>query len=933
MKLGIKYLLMTVFIVLLLSVSLEGISLNLFSRKIHDLTKDLFTEKLDRLTALAYQQDELYFEGVYKDIDTGRQRLIDKLGIDYRMLKDQTSYVFVIDTTGKVILHPAESRWGTTFRNKIEKGKPIFPEAAMNYMNAVRQGEYSYTWHGIKKWCVFKMYEPWGVFFCQTTSVANRDNVVMSFLLVSAGAAILVILLGMVITLWLSQRLIYPVNLVIARLHKIARGELTFSSAAKSRTTDDEIILLDQAVNKMAEDLSKVTVSRDHVDNILNAAAEGIMGLDVHGKHTFINLSATRMLGYDPDELIGQKSHDLWHHTKADGTQCTEPECSIYAALTNGTVYKRNDEIFWRKDGTSFPVEYACTPLLKNGVITGAVVTFNDITDRKQAEAALSASESQWQSLVKEAPARIIMLSQEGRILFVNHQERIGYNKYQTGQLALDTLDIIERSQFSDALKKVFTTARSSSYQSRHKLADGSEHWCDNHLGPVRSEQGIKAAIWITFDITERILAEDNNRKLSQAVAQSSASIIITDRSGAIEYCNPAFSNTSGYRLDEVFGQNIRILKSGEHPDDFYRAMWEKLLFGQCWTGEIRNRKKDGGLFWESVHISPVLNSDNKITHFVAIIEDISERKEMEANLRANETKLIGALEEVKKYNQQLEQAQDQLIQQEKLAAIGFLAAGVAHEINNPLGYVQGNLTALQDYTNTLLKMNSFLTPFSEAAVAGDLNKAADIRAEVAKAREELELDYITADIGKLLVETNNGLDRIKNIVQGLKSFSRSDTGKMQTANVNAILDGIVNIVWNEIKYHADLVKDYAVLPLVECNPQQLGQVFLNLLVNAAQSMPVKGVITLRTFLRNAAVVVEVRDTGTGIPDDIKNKIFDPFFTTKEPGKGTGLGLSISYDIIKKHGGFIDLQSKAGEGTVFSVVLPHTRAQSPKAKV
>jgi len=255
---------------------------------------------------------------------------------------------------------------------------------------------------------------------------------------------------------------------------------------------------------------------------------------------------------------------------------------------------------------------------------------------------------------------------------------------------------------------------------------------------------------------------------------------------------------------------------------------------------------------------------------------------------------------------QKVEQAQGQLLQSEKMASIGQLAAGVAHEINNPIGFVNSNLGTLKSYVDRMLTLIDICKEGN--ATAADF-KAADF-------------DYLRDDIGDLISESRDGLERVKKIVANLKDFSHVDEAEWQEADLNAGLDSTLNVVWNEIKYKADVVKQLAVLPPVYCIAAQINQVFMNLLVNAAQAIDQKGTITLRSGVEGGSVWIEVADTGLGMSAEVQKRIFEPFFTTKPVGKGTGLGLSMSYDIIHKHGGSIVVTSEPGKGTVFRVQLP-----------
>ena len=259
--------------------------------------------------------------------------------------------------------------------------------------------------------------------------------------------------------------------------------------------------------------------------------------------------------------------------------------------------------------------------------------------------------------------------------------------------------------------------------------------------------------------------------------------------------------------------------------------------------------------------------------------------------------------------------AQSQLLQSEKMASIGVLAAGVAHEINNPIGFVNSNLGSLQRYAHSLLRLLDAYEGLEPRLSAQD-------RDDIQRLKVEVDADYLREDLDSLLSESLDGLGRVKRIVQDMKDFSHVDGGDLQFADLESGLNSTLNVVWNEIKYKAEVTKDYAGIPAIECYPSQLNQVFMNLLVNAAHAIEASGHITLRTGHDEAWVWVEVEDTGKGIAPDHLSRIFEPFFTTKPVGQGTGLGLSLSYGIVQKHGGRIELTSEVGKGTRFRVVLP-----------
>lgn len=265
----------------------------------------------------------------------------------------------------------------------------------------------------------------------------------------------------------------------------------------------------------------------------------------------------------------------------------------------------------------------------------------------------------------------------------------------------------------------------------------------------------------------------------------------------------------------------------------------------------------------------------------------------------------------------ELQETQTQLIQSEKMAALGQLVAGVAHELNNPISFVYANMKELQNYSTAITELLELLTH--------DL-KSKDFHEKLQEKLNELnqkyDLEFIQKDIDNLVGESLVGSQRVKNVVQNLRNFSRLDEADYKEVDLHEGLESTLLLLNNEIKNRIEVHKDYGKLPKVYCNPGYINQVFMNLLHNATQAIEGKGEIRITTRCANGQVEVEIRDNGKGIPEEIRHKIFDPFFTTKTVGKGTGLGLSISYNIIQKHGGKILLESEEGKGTTFTVVLP-----------
>jgi two-component system, NtrC family, sensor kinase len=356
---------------------------------------------------------------------------------------------------------------------------------------------------------------------------------------------------------------------------------------------------------------------------------------------------------------------------------------------------------------------------------------------------------------------------------------------------------------------------------------------------------------------------------------------------------------------------------------------------------EPTSASDDGGLRAEIVRLNKIVKaliaraeremsaglSDFGILQATVILEaQVKDRtRELKETLDKNE-QITRDLQREKKEQQKLlrklEDAQAQLLQSEKLASIGQLAAGVAHEINNPIGFVNSNLRTLLTYSKRLLRLIDEYDEGTRAMPAG----SPETRERIAALKREIDFDFMRSDLLELIEESIDGATRVRKIVLDLRDFSRVGEVEWQSADLCAGLDSTLNLVWNEIKFKADIVKDYRAMPRVECIPSQINQVFMNILVNAAQSIQVRGTISLSSGCDGDFAWISVADTGMGIPAENLGKIFDPFFTTKPVGQGTGLGLAVSYGIIKAHGGRIDVASEVGKGTTFTIRLPIRRA-------
>lgn len=347
------------------------------------------------------------------------------------------------------------------------------------------------------------------------------------------------------------------------------------------------------------------------------------------------------------------------------------------------------------------------------------------------------------------------------------------------------------------------------------------------------------------------------------------------------------------------------------HPEDvpqIFSSIAKLFTEGER-TYEYRFMSRSGQYVWMHDMLRLIRDEAGNPVEVVGSLTDITERKKME-------DALFKKGEEQQSLIKKLQEAHEQLLQSEKMASVGQLAAGIAHEINNPIGFINSNVGTLQNYVE---KLFSVIDEF-EKLIKDDSQDSTIAKMNVI--HEEADLTFLKDDIHDLVSESMDGLKRVKDIVQSLKDFSHVGETDWQEADIHHGIDSTLNIVNNEIKYKANVIKDYGQLPPVKCVISQVNQVIMNLLVNASHAIKENGVIKISTGCEKEGVWIKVLDTGSGIPPENLNRIFEPFFTTKPVGSGTGLGLSLSYGIIKKHGGRIEVNSTVGKGTCFTVHLP-----------
>jgi two-component system, NtrC family, sensor kinase len=461
--------------------------------------------------------------------------------------------------------------------------------------------------------------------------------------------------------------------------------------------------------------------------------------------------------------------------------------------------------------------------------------------------------------------------------------------------------------------------------------------WLFFTAAPIMDMQGqVVGAIETLQDVTRRRQAEDELRRhrneLENMIADRTAQLLSThtELEAFLENASVGIIATANNRvlrgnkkfvemfeLGDVLPHGLetrRLFKSDEDFMALGRIAHPVLSRGDSLLHEMEVCTFTGHRLWVQI-IAYVANPSEPTAGTWWLLQDRTEVRRVQSELELN-------YERIKQTNSRLEEAQNQLLQSEKMASIGQLAAGVAHEINNPIGFVSSNLGSLRSYIEPVFSLLTLLKNLPPATLPAELS------AELERVDAAVDLDFVQEDLPQLLSESEEGLSRVKKIVQDLKDFSRVDHADWQDADLNAGLESTLNVVMNEVKYKAEVRKHYGELPPVRCIAAQLNQVFMNLIVNAAHAIPERGTITLASRTENDWVCIEVADTGTGMTEEVKRRIFEPFFTTKPVGKGTGLGLSLSFSIVQKHGGRIEVDSEPGVGTRFRIWIP-VHASSP----
>jgi PAS domain S-box-containing protein len=632
---------------------------------------------------------------------------------------------------------------------------------------------------------------------------------------------------------------------------------------------------------------------------VLDDCVEGVYLVDTAGMCVYANAAVGNLLGYDVQDIVGSNFHALVHHSRPDGSALPWPECPMYRAAVLGAESELDDDVLWRADGTPLAVDFRARPLRVGGQVVGGVVTFYDASRRRAVAAEL-------EGVLATAGDAFVGIDQEGSITGWNAaaesmlgwtaEEAIGRGLVQTivpvrfqdeylqRLLRLHTLDEAELPR-----NAVEMTARDKSGREiAVELMIGRMRWA----GQWRFHSFLR-------DVTERravARSMESSETLHRHLAEVSVDLISRHApDGRLLYASPASIDVVGMSPEELLGSNSLELV---HPDDVTALIGAGGAMADVPDREeitFRLRHRDGHWVWVEAVPSLLRDGDGTVTEIQMSTRDITDRKVREA---------------------EIEQAS-------RLEALGRLSAGLAHEINSPIQYVGDNARFLAEAWEELLGL---LGRYRDLIGSTEPMPWAERLAKIREAEAGIEFDYLQTEIPVAVAQTLAGIERVATIVRAMKTFSHPGDQEHAPADLSEALQATVTVTRPQVRDVADLEMDLADLPPVRCSIAEVNQAFLNLIVNAADAIEAtgnRGTIRLTTSVDGGDVLVRIRDTGTGIPDDVLPKIFDPFFTTKGDGRGTGQGLPLVRAVIEKgHGGTLTVETHPGRGTTFTVRLP-----------
>jgi PAS domain S-box-containing protein len=648
--------------------------------------------------------------------------------------------------------------------------------------------------------------------------------------------------------------------------------------------------------------------------SILDTLMDGVIMMESDGTVFAFNPAAARIFGYPAEQIIGCNVNELVP-APHKGQHDIYLEKYLHGGESNLVGKGVRELMAQHRDGHTLPVELAISEALINGrrMFIGIV---RDISKRKQADEAMRLERERFELAMRGSTDGLWDWNLLTNEVYYSPRwkEMLGYKDEELANSVKSWSEHIHDEDLPRALRTVDAYVGGEideyhiEYRMYHKqgmdvdILSRAILLCDEAGKPLRL---IGTHVDITQQKQMEALLRESEKRFRTIFDSAQDAMMLLDDNGFVD-CNPATLKMFGCVDRKDFTRlHPADLSPPRQPDgaDSLNQANEQIAIalqeGKHFF-EWRHRRNNGEEFSAEVLLSAMKLSGRRVLH--ATVRDISARKAAEKKLK---------------------EAQAQLLQSEKLASIGQLAAGVAHEINNPVGYVNSNLGSLKRYIKDLLALAQ-----QYEALESQLpdNKA---KRALISSKERLDIEFLKQDLDDLIQESLEGIDRVKQIVRDLKDFSHVDEATWEIADVHHGINSTLNIVHNELKYKAEVIKEYGELPTIYCLPSQLNQVFMNLLVNAGHALQDKGKIFIRTGVQGGDHVwIEIEDTGAGIPPQNLKRIFEPFFTTKEVGKGTGLGLSLAYGIIEKHQGTIEVDSEQGRGTRFRILLPVGRGDT-----